>query len=132
MESKLTLTQSTDNYSIATVGDLTSFQGKAFIKDLMGTTSMEVSLGTLNPGEGVPFFHAHKQNEEVYIFIKGNGTITLDGQKTPVASGTIVRVAPQVSRTISCEGTETMLYICAQAKASSLEQSVATDAIIEQ
>lgn len=132
MESKLTLTQSTDNYSIATVGDLTSFQGKTFIKDLMGTTSMEVSLGTLNPGESVPFFHRHKQNEEVYIFIKGNGTITLDGQKSTIASGSIVRVAPQVSRTISCEGTGTLLYICAQAKASSLEQSVATDAIIEQ
>lgn len=36
---KLELQQSTDGYSIATVGDLSSFEGKAFVKDILGTTS---------------------------------------------------------------------------------------------
>ena len=45
---KLELQQSTDGYSIATVGDLSSFEGKAFVKDILGTTSMELSVGTLS------------------------------------------------------------------------------------
>ena len=41
------LQTSTEGYSIATVGDIASFEGKAFVKDILNTTSMEVSFGTL-------------------------------------------------------------------------------------
>ena len=41
------LQKSSEGYSIATVGDLASFEGKAFVKDILNTTSMEVSFGTL-------------------------------------------------------------------------------------
>ena len=50
------LQTSSEGYSIATVGDLASFEGKAFVKDILNTTSMEVSFGTLAPGCTVPFF----------------------------------------------------------------------------
>ena len=43
------LQTSSEGYSIATVGDLASFEGKAFVKDILNTTSMEVSFGTLAP-----------------------------------------------------------------------------------
>ena len=64
---KAELQKSTEGYSVATVGDLPSFEGKAFVKDMLGTTSVELSFGTLAPGTSVPFFHHHKQNEEVYV-----------------------------------------------------------------
>ena len=41
------LQKSSEGYSIATVGDIASFEGKAFVKDILNTTSMEVSFGTL-------------------------------------------------------------------------------------
>ena len=63
------LQTSSEGYSIATVGDIASFEGKAFVKDILDTTSMEVSFGTLAPGCTVPFFHHHKQNEAVYVAI---------------------------------------------------------------
>ena len=44
---KAELQKSSEDYSIATVGDITSFEGKAFVKDILNTTSMEVSFGTL-------------------------------------------------------------------------------------
>ena len=99
------LQKSSEGYSIATIGDIASFEGKAFVKDILKTTSMEVSFGTLAPGCTVPFFHHHKQNEEVYVVLSGAGVFILDGEEEPVASGSIVRVAPSVSRNTRFTGT---------------------------
>ena len=129
---KLELQQSTDGYSIATVGDLSSFEGKAFVKDILGTTSMELSVGTLAPGSSVPFFHHHKQNEEVYVVLSGTGVFILDGKEEAVSSGSIVRIAPSVSRNTRCTGNELLVYICIQGKAGSLEQYTLTDGVVEQ
>lgn len=51
-------------------------------------------------GAKAPLNHKHKQNEEVYIFLKGDGTMTLDGQTVAVKEGSCVRVQPQAVRTI--------------------------------
>ena len=40
-------------YSVATVGNINGFEGKAFVKDVLGLTSMEVSFGTLPVGAAV-------------------------------------------------------------------------------
>ena len=129
---KAELQKSTENYSIATVGNLASFEGKAFVKDILKTTSVEVSLGTLHPGCSVPFFHHHKQNEEVYVVLSGEGVFILDGNEEPVSSGSIVRVAPSVSRNTKCTGNLPLVYICIQGKEGSLEQYTMTDGVVEQ
>ena len=126
------LQKSTEGYSIATVGDIASFEGKAFVKEILNTTSMEMSLGTRAPGCTVPVFHHHKQNEEVYVVLSGEGVFILDGKEEPVASGSIVRVAPSVSRNTKCTGSVPLVYICIQAKAGSLEQYTMGDGVVEQ
>ncbi|MGM9674361.1 MAG: cupin domain-containing protein [Bacteroidaceae bacterium] len=129
---KAELQQSTDGYSIATVGNLASFEGKAFVKDILGTTSVELSFGSLAPGCSVPFFHHHKQNEEVYVVLSGEGVFVLNGKEESVSSGSIVRVAPSVSRNTRCTGNEPLVYVCIQGKAGSLEQYTMTDGVVEQ
>ena len=129
---KTELMKSTEGYSVATVGNLTSFEGKAFVKDILGTTSVELSFGTLAPGTSVPFFHHHKQNEEVYVVLSGEGVFVLDGVEEPVASGSIIRVAPGVSRNTKCTGDTSLVYICIQGKAGSLEQYTMTDGVVEE
>lgn len=132
MDKTLLLQKSTNGYSIATVGELSAFEGKAFVKDIMGTTSIELSFGSLAPNEAVPFFHHHKQNEEVYVILSGKGIFTLDGKEEEVDSGSIVRVAPEVSRNTLCTGDVPLVYICIQGKANSLEQYTMTDGVVEQ
>ena len=44
--------------------------GKAFLHDLLGLTSCEISVSAMPAGVKFPFNHKHKQNEEVYIFLK--------------------------------------------------------------
>lgn len=128
----LELKKSAEGYSVATVGNIAEFEGKAFVKEAMETTGMEISFGSLAPGQAVPFFHKHVQNEEVYIVLSGEGVFTLDGDEVIVSSGSILRIAPQVSRCNKCTGQEPLVYICIQAKAGSLEQYTMTDGIIEQ
>ena len=129
---KTELMKSTEGYSVATVGNLTSFEGKAFVKDILGTTSVELSFGTLAPGTSVPFCHHHGQNEEVYVVLIGEGVFVLDGVEEPVASGSIIRVAPGVSRNTKCTGNTPLVYICIQGKAGSLEQYTMTDGVVEE
>ena len=114
-------------FGVVEVGDLLAFEGKAFLKDLTGATAMEFSVGSLPAGEALPFKHKHKQNEEVYVFLSGRGVITLDGEDFPVASGSVLRVAPSVVRTHRNTGDAPLVFLCFQAKAGSLEQATLDD-----
>lgn len=100
--------------------------GKAFLKDVLQLTSCEISVNTMPAGVKLPFSHKHKQNEEVYIFLKGTGTITLDDVTLNVQEGTCVKVLPNVSRTMAAK--TNLQYICIQAKENSLVQWGLSDA----
>lgn len=50
---------------------------KLFLREILGLTGMQVSINRCPAGRAVPFSHQHKQNEELYIFIKGSGRCKL-------------------------------------------------------
>ena len=119
-----------DGFAHATVGNLSEFVGKVFCKDAIGTTSCEISFGSIAPGESIPFFHDHKENEEIYIFLSGAGRFQVDADVFDVASGSIVRVSTSHSRCIKNTSESLLVHICVQAKQDSLSQWVMNDAII--
>lgn len=121
-----------EKFTHATIGTLSAFAGKQFIKDCAGTTGCEISFGTLNPGEAAPFFHSHKQNEEVYLVLRGAGDFQVDNTAFPIAEGSIVRVATHCNRSLRCTSAEGMLYLCIQVKEGSLEQCTLNDGVITQ
>lgn len=104
--------------------------GKTFLHDLLNLTSCEVSINSVPQGFKLPFSHKHKQNEELYIFLKGSGKMFLNGKEFTVKEGSCVRVTPAVSRTLENTGDADMQFICIQAKADSLEQFGLSDAEI--
>ena len=106
---------------IGKLGEITKYEnGKVFLHELLGLTSCEISVSILPAGVKLPFNHKHKQNEEVYIFIKGEGSMILDGKKIEVTEGSCIKVLPDVIRTM--EAKTDLQYICVQAKVDSLEQ----------
>lgn len=121
-----------EKFTHATVGDLSAFAGKQFVKDCAGTTGCEISFSTLNPGEAAPFFHSHKQNEEVYLILRGSGDFQVDDTAFPIAEGSIVRVATHCNRSLRCTSAEGILYLCIQVKEGSLEQCTLNDGVITQ
>ncbi len=96
--------------------------GKLFLKEQMGLTSTEISINALPVGEGMPFHHTHKQNEEIYIFLNGTGQVQIDDEVLDVKEGSIVKIAPNGVRTWRNNGSEMLVYLVLQMKDNSLSQ----------
>ncbi|MBP1967683.1 cupin domain-containing protein [Paenibacillus aceris] len=104
--------------------------GKYYLKDRLGLTGMEVSLNQLPMGGAVPFYHKHRENEELYLFTGGRGQFQVDGHIFEVKEGTAVRVSPEGERTLRNIGTEDLFFVVVQVQTSSLRQWEKTDAVI--
>ena len=121
------------NFKNAEIGTLAEIgekyeNGKAFLHDLLELTSCEISVNAMTAGLKIPFCHRHFQNEEIYIFLKGEGTITVDNKVIDVKEGSCVKIMPKAARTI--EAKTDMQYLCVQAKTNSLEQFGLKDAVL--
>src|SRR5688572_30762764 len=103
--------------------------GKLFLKEPLRLTGMEVSLGVIPAGHGMPFLHAHRQNEELYIFVKGQGQFVVDGEVLEIREGSVVRVAPDGARAWRNTSKEDLFYIVIQARAGTLANGTITDGI---
>lgn len=101
------------------------------LHDTLGLTGAEISFNTLPAGSGVPFVHAHKENEEIYIITSGSGKAVIDGEEIALAVNDVVRVAPAADRQFQASETEGISYICVQVKENSLTNYTMTDAIIK-
>lgn len=119
-----------EKFAHASVGSLTGFEGKQFVKDATGATSCEISFGTLPTGVAVPFFHSHKENEENYIILSGAGKFQVNDDVFDIAEGSVIRVATNCDRNLKCTSEQPLTYICIQAKEGSLGGYTMTDAEI--
>lgn len=99
------------------------------LHDRLGLTGAEISINTLPSNTNVPFVHSHKENEEIYYIISGNGKFVIDGEELALFAGDFVKVNPQGKRQIFA-GEEGISYLCIQVKVNSLEEYTANDAII--
>jgi quercetin dioxygenase-like cupin family protein len=130
------MTDQATHYTATGIGPLTNllqrdfrgFAGKYFIGRELGLTGCEVSLNRLQAGKGMPFVHAHKKNEELYIVLAGNGTFYVDGEEFPIREGSLIRVDPAGARCWKA-GDEDLYFICVQAEAGSLTQATLDDGI---
>ncbi|GAB4354782.1 MAG: hypothetical protein Kow0099_38880 [Candidatus Abyssubacteria bacterium] len=70
------------------------------LKNDLGLKAIGVSLSRIEPGMGYPFFHAHKEQEEIFLCLKGTGTILLNDTEITMKPGDILRVGPDVPRAL--------------------------------
>lgn len=125
------------NFSAVHIGPFKNLQeqsfmgikGKYFAGKNLGLTGCEVSVNSIPAGGTVPFVHAHKKNEELYIITGGNGTFFVDGNEFPIEEGSLVRVAPAGERVLKA-GKQDLYYICIQAQEGSLNQATSEDGIV--
>lgn len=107
-------------YSILHPKLKTEIFGKLFLKDVTEATGTEISFNVLPPHTEVPYFHRHTDNEETYIILKGRGDFQIDDDCFPVSEGSVVRVAPVLSRGMRNSSDESMTYMVVQSKENSL------------
>ena len=96
------------------------------LHDILGLTGAEVSINNLPAGVGVPFIHSHKQNEEIYVILSGNGKAVLDDETVELQAGDWVRVSPSTKRQFFAA----ISFACIQVKENSLEGYTMTDAVV--
>src|SRR5690606_17930126 len=89
----------------------TAAPGKLFLADRLNLSGMEVSLNTLPAGVAVPFYHRHRQHEELYLVLAGEGEFQVDGERIAVAEGSALRIAPQGVRTWRNTGESPLVYL---------------------
>jgi mannose-6-phosphate isomerase-like protein (cupin superfamily) len=74
-----------------------------------------VALGLINlpPQQGYTFTHRHREQEEVYMVLEGNGRILVDDEMIPLTAGDMIRVAPASRRALKNDGGTPLRIICA-------------------
>ena len=114
------------NYAKINIGS----EGRVELHDRLALTGAEISVNRLPAGAGVPFVHAHKNNEEIYGILEGKGSAILDGEEIALTAGDWLRVAPAVKRQLSASPDCGITYVCIQVRENSLEGFTAADAIM--
>lgn len=100
------------------------------LHDALKLTGAEISVNSLPAGAGVPFVHAHKQNEEIYYIVEGKGYAVIDGEKIELAADDFLRVSPAAKRQFFAADDAGIKYVCIQVKENSLEGYTMTDAVL--
>lgn len=114
------------NYAKTNVGT----EGRAELHETLSLTGAEVSLNRLPAGAGVPFVHAHKNNEEIYGVLEGWGTAVIDGETVELTAGDWLRISPEAKRQFSAAADCGITFVCIQVKENSLGGFTADDAIV--
>lgn len=110
---------------------LESANGKIFLKDATKASGTEISISILPPKTDLPIFHSHKQNEETYIILKGEGKFQVDDQCFDISEGSVIRVAPAGLRGMTNTSEQQMIYIVIQSKENSIQQWTSQDGVIQ-
>lgn len=69
-----------------------------FASGALGLEQAGVGLLRLQPGFRIPFGHAHSEQEEVYVVVRGSARLKLDDDVLELKEYDAVRVAPGVMR----------------------------------
>lgn len=118
-----------DQHSFSTPLLPSAVKGKKFLKNELGLTAMEVSFNKFPPGAAMPFYHRHREHEELYLFLKGRGQFQIDGQTINVKEGTAIRVAPAGVRAWRNNSDQDLYYVVIQAQANSLPKGTIEDGV---
>lgn len=114
------------NYTKTTIAK----ESRIELHEKLSLTGAEISLNELPAGAGVPFIHAHKENEEIYGILAGKGKVVIDGEEIDLVAGDWLKIAPVAKRQFFAASDSAITYICIQVKENSLEHFTAEDAVI--
>lgn len=104
--------------------------GKIFGGSLVKAAAAEFSFQTFAPGTETGFLHTHKNHEELYFFLRGNGEFQVDGEVFAVGEGSVVRVSPNGKRSVRNNGSEPLVMLCVQYRSTAFTEEDATDGVI--
>ena len=100
------------------LGPNVKIPGKVFGGAAVKAGGADFSLQVFAPGTEGGFYHTHKEHEELYFFLSGEGEYQVDGTNIPVKEGSVVRVAPAGKRAVRNTGSTPLTMLCVQYKSA--------------
>jgi mannose-6-phosphate isomerase-like protein (cupin superfamily) len=85
--------------------ELDSAERFVLLRRALGVRAFGINLIVLQPGERGRI-HAHERQEEVYLVLEGELTLSVEGEEHVLCRGELVRVAPSVRRQLINRGAE--------------------------
>ena len=82
----------------AVQGGFADSQEAHFASDDLDLETLGVSYQVVKPGKHHAFGHRHKEAEEVYVVLAGQGACHLDDEQVDVTRLDAIRVGPKVAR----------------------------------
>ncbi|HEX6849852.1 MAG TPA: cupin domain-containing protein [Candidatus Polarisedimenticolaceae bacterium] len=73
------------------------------LRDELGVTSFGMNLIRMHPGARGRI-HRHEKQEEVYLVLEGTLSLAIEGVERDLATGELVRVAPELRRQLLNRG----------------------------
>jgi mannose-6-phosphate isomerase-like protein (cupin superfamily) len=104
-------------------------KGKLFLRNLLGSAGLEITLNVLPPGKAIPFLHRHQRNDEIYVVIGGRGQFLVDGNSIDVAEGSVFRLSPQAARAWRNNSDQPLYFLCIQYRADSVIEGGTHDGV---
>ena len=80
------------------------------LRRMLGVTSFGLNEIVLRPGERGRI-HLHHNQEEVFLVLRGELTILIEGEEQALAEGDLIRVAPGLKRQLVNAASEPLLLI---------------------
>ncbi len=90
---------------------LSKVKEKEFLSRPMGCKGVGFSFVRYKAGEGATYVHRHRVQEEVFMTLKGTGSIILDGRRHAMPEGTVMRVSPKVYRAIGNDSKRDVIFL---------------------
>lgn len=82
------------------------------LRDELDLKAIGVGLIHLKAGIGYKFFHQHKEQEEIYFILDGEGVIHIDGEEIEVRKGDVVKIDPEGKRALKAADEYDLIAIC--------------------
>lgn len=99
-----------NDITIKHIDEIPAYQGEhaipgiqfRFAAKALGVTAWGMNVGKVAPGTTAWPEHDHQGDgqEEVYFIVAGGGVLVVGDERTPLSTGTFVRVPPHVRRTL--------------------------------
>ncbi|MFB6154718.1 MAG: cupin domain-containing protein [Haloferacaceae archaeon] len=75
--------------------------GLTFLRGALDCENLGVSVLECDPGwTGKPHDHAEDGQEEVYVLVDGDATVTVEGEEVSMTAGDALRVDPEATRQV--------------------------------
>src|SRR5688500_6309593 len=94
--------------------------GWHLLRRSLGVEAFGLNAVRIAPGESIPEHNeTERDQEEVFLTLHGDPVIVLDGREIPLPRGTLARVDPPVTRTVTNHGAEEAVVLIISAPRTS-------------